>query len=236
MVATRIRGGWPDNASVRREVAVIVVNFKTYEQATGQKAVDLAKVCKQVATQTGVRIVAVPQLADIAACVKEDVECWAQHVDAMEPGRHTGFILLEDVVAAGAKGTLLNHSEHKLEWEALKESLVRIDNKIEVCVCAVNLQECERVATLEPKYIAYEPVEFIGNKDLSVASERGDIIKQVVEVLGATPIIIGAGIHSGADVKAGLAFGAKGVLVATDVVLAQDPQKELFELATAFKP
>ena len=214
---------------------MIVVNFKTYEQATGEKAVALARLCKQVVDETKIRIVAVPQLADIRACVAVGVECWAQHVDAVDPGRHTGFVLLEDVMASGAKGTLLNHSEHKLEWEILKESLVRIDNKIEICVCAVNLPECERVATLQPRYVAYEPAEFIGNKDLSVASERGDVIKQVVEVLKGMPIIIGAGIHSGADVKAGLEFGAKGVLVATDVVLAEDPQKNLRELAMAFK-
>lgn len=213
---------------------MIVVNFKTYSQATGDNAINLARVCKSVVDETGVRVIAVPQLADIKPCVQTGVECWAQHVDAIEPGRHTGFSLLEDVVAAGAKGTLLNHSEHKLDWEVLKESLVRIDNKIEVCVCAVNLQECQRVATLQPRYVAYEPSEFIGNKDLSVASERGDVVKQVVQVLSAMPIIIGAGIHSAADVKAGLEFGAKGVLVATSVVLAEDPHRELLELASAF--
>lgn len=195
----------------------------------------LANICRQVAGETGVRIIAAPQLADLRPCVETGAECWAQHVDAVEPGRHTGFVLLEEVLAAGAKGTLLNHSEHKLDWEVLKESLVRIDNKIEVCVCAVDLQECTRVATLRPKYVAYEPIEFIGNKDLSVASERGGVIKQVVEVLVGMPIIIGAGIHSAADVKAGLEFGAKGILVATDVVLADNPGKELRELASAFQ-
>ncbi|MDO8488013.1 MAG: triose-phosphate isomerase [bacterium] len=213
---------------------MIVVNFKTYEQATGAKALALAKICKKVADETKVRIIAVPQLADIKSCVDVGVECWAQHVDAVEPGRHTGFVLLEDLMAAGAKGTLLNHSEHKLDWEVLKSTLVRVDGKIEVCVCAVNLEECQRVATLQPKYVAYEPTEFIGNKDLSVATERGGVIKQVVQVLAAMPIIIGAGIHSAVDVKAGLEFGAKGILVATDVVLAEDPEKDLRELALAF--
>ncbi len=214
---------------------MIVVNFKTYDQATGDKAVQLAQACKTVGDATGVRIVVCPQLADIKACVQTGVECWAQHVDAVDPGRHTGFTLLEDVMATGAKGTLLNHSEHKLDWEILKNTLVRIDDRLEVCVCAVNLEECQRGATLQPKYVAYEPSEFIGNKDLSVASERGDVIKQVVAVLQGMPIIIGAGIHSAADVKAGLAFGANGVLVATDVVLADDPAKELTDLALAFK-
>ncbi len=214
---------------------MIVVNFKTYEQATGEKAVALAAICKKIADETKLRIVAAPQLADLRACVQTGVECWAQHTDAVEPGRHTGYVLLESVMAAGAKGTLLNHSEHKMTWEGLKEALVRIDNKIEVCVCAVDLVECQRVATLQPKYVAYEPVEFIGNKNLSVASERGDVIKQVVEVLAAMPIIIGAGVHAAEDVKVGLGFGAKGVLVATDVVLAENPEKELRELAQAFR-
>ena len=213
---------------------MIVVNFKTYQQSIGAAGVRLAQICKKVSDDTKVRIIAAPQLPDLKACADTGIECWAQHIDAIEPGRNTGFVSLEDIVAAGAKGTLLNHSEHKLNWEILKNTLVKLDQKLDVCVCAADLEECKRVASLIPKYVAYEPTEFIGNKDLSVASERGDVIKQVVDVLAGMPIIIGAGVHSAADVKAGLDFGAKGVLVATDVVLAEDPEKELRELASAF--
>lgn len=214
---------------------MIVVNFKTYPQSIGANGVKLAQICKKVSDATGVRIIVTPQLPDLKACADTGIECWTQHIDAIEPGRNTGFTSLEDVIAAGAKGTLLNHSEHKLSWDILKNTLVKLDNKLDVCVCAADLEECKRMASLVPKYVAYEPTEFIGNKDLSVASERGDVIKQVVDVLTGMPIIIGAGIHSGSDVKAGLAFGAKGVLVATDVVLSEDPEKSLTELAEAFK-
>ncbi len=214
---------------------MIVVNFKTYAQSTGTAAVRLAKICKQVSEETKVRVVCAVQTADLRDCVKTGADCWVQHIDAIEPGRHTGFTLLEDVLSGGAVGTLLNHSEHKLEWEVLKQTLVRLDNKLEVCVCSQDVVESQKFATLRLKYVAYEPSELIARRDISVASEKGEVIKQVVEVLRGTPVLVGAGVHSGNDVKASLGYGAVGVLVATDVVLADDPEKELRELARAFK-
>lgn len=213
---------------------MIVVNFKTYAQSTGTAAVRLAKICKKVSDETKVRVVCAVQNVDLRVCVETGAECWVQHIDAVEPGRHTGFTLLEDVLSGGAVGTLLNHSEHKLEWEILKQTLVRLDNKLEVCVCSQDVVESQKIATLRPKYVAYEPPELIASRDVSVASEKGEVIKQVVEVLGGTPVLVGAGVHSGSDVKVSLGYGAVGVLVATDVVLAEDPEKELRELAEAF--
>jgi triosephosphate isomerase len=74
-----------------------------------------------------------------------------------------------------------------------------------------------------------------------VTSEKPEIISEVVKAMaeGVTtapiPVLVGAGVHSAADVKKALELGAKGVLVATDVVLAEDPEVALRELASAFK-
>ena len=45
---------------------LIIVNFKTYSEATGKKAVELAKHAEKVSRETQVQIVVVPQYADIA--------------------------------------------------------------------------------------------------------------------------------------------------------------------------
>jgi len=47
--------------------------------------------------------------------------------------------------------------------------------------------------------------------------------------------LIGAGMNSAQDVKAGLRLGVRGILLASGVVLAQDPERVLRELAGAFK-
>jgi triosephosphate isomerase len=85
-----------------------------------------------------------------------------------------------------------------------------------------------------PDYIAYEPRELIGNKEKSVSSEKPDVIQHLTSNI-QLPVLIGAGIHSPEDIKVGLRLGAKGFLLATDVVKAEDPYHELSELAEAFK-
>lgn len=214
---------------------MIVINFKTYKEATGYKAIDLARIIRRVMDETGVRIVAVPQVADLRDCVEAGAECWVQHVDPVEPGKNTGWIGVEDVEEAGAHGSLLNHSEHKLPWEQLLKTMEIIAGRaFEGCICANSVEEAIKIDPLKPDYIAYEPPELIGSRDKSVASEKPEIIAQVIKAV-TKPVLIGAGVHSQEDVKAGLQLGAKGILLATDVVLAEDPEKELRKLAEAFK-
>ena len=213
---------------------MIVVNFKTYKEATGYKAIDLARIIRRVMDETRVRIVAVPQVADLRDCVEAGAECWVQHVDPVSPGKNTGWIGVEDVEEAGAHGTILNHSEHKLPWEVLVKTMEVIAGRaFEGCVCANSVEEAVKIDSLKPDFIAYEPPELIGSRDKSVASEKPDIIAAVVKAV-TKPVLIGAGVHSVEDVKVGLQLGAKGILLATDVVLAQDPERELRKLADVF--
>lgn len=214
---------------------MIVVNFKTYSQATGNWAMSLAKVCRQIQEETKVRIVAVPQVADLRNCVETGADCWVQHIDPVEPGKATGWITVEDVEEAGARGTLLNHSEHKLEPMTLEKTMQLVGNMaFEACICAGSPAEAEMVASYGPDFIAYEPPELIGSDERSVASERSDIIEEVLKKVNL-PVLIGAGVKSAGDVKVGLRFGAKGILVSSHVVLAEDQERVLRELALAFK-
>ncbi|TRO54823.1 triose-phosphate isomerase, partial [Candidatus Bathyarchaeota archaeon] len=73
------------------QTPIIIVNFKTYLEATGKRAVDLAKQAEKVSKETGAYIVVAPQCADICR-VSEAVEIpiFAQHIDPIAPGSHTG--------------------------------------------------------------------------------------------------------------------------------------------------
>ncbi len=214
---------------------MIVVNFKTYKEATGYRAVNLARACRRVMDESGVRIVAVPQVADLRNCVESGAECWVQHVDPAEQGKNTGWITVEEVEEAGAMGTLLNHAEHKLTQEILENTMQVISGMaFEACVCAADPEEVRRLDNLKPNYIAYEPPELIVNTEKSVATEKPELIAEVVK-LTQYPLLIGAGIHGAEDVRIGLKLGAKGILLATNVVLAEVPENKLRELAKAFK-
>ncbi len=214
---------------------MIVVNFKTYKETTGYRAVNLARICKRVMEDTGIRIIAVPQIADLRNCVETGAECWVQHIDPVEQGKNTGWTTVEEVEEAGALGTLLNHSEHKLTWETLTKTMSLIAGMaFQACICAADPAEAVKASELKPNYIAYEPPELVGSTDKSVSSEKPEIIEEVVKAV-TYPVLVGAGIHSIEDVRTAVRLGAKGILVATDVVLAEGQEKELRILAEGFK-
>ena len=197
---------------------MIIVNFKKY--VSGSDAVNLAKICKKVADETKVKIIVAVQSRDILKCLNTDIECWTQYWDSD---------------ALEYDGTLLNHSDYLLPWNelAIQSSQCTIAD-IPFCICVNSFQEAIKASKLLPDYIAYEPRELIGNKDKSVSSEKPDIIQHLTSNI-KIPVLIGAGIHSPEDIKIGLKLGAKGFLLATDVVKAEDPYHELLELALAFR-
>jgi triosephosphate isomerase len=45
---------------------IIIVNYKTYAEATGKKALKLSKIAEKVSEETGVNIGVAPQFTDIA--------------------------------------------------------------------------------------------------------------------------------------------------------------------------
>jgi triosephosphate isomerase len=215
---------------------VIFINFKTYQEATGKKALELAKACQAVAKEASVEIVPIVQAVDIFRLANAGFKVWAQHVDDIEYGPNTGQILPEAVLAAGAKGTVLNHSENKLPAEMVKTTLVRCQViGLKTLVFAASIEEAEELVAGKPDFLAYEPPEFIGSRTASVASAKQGVIKEFVDKIKTVPILVGAGIHSRKDVETSLRLGAKGVLVASDVVLAENPKKELLDLTKGFK-
>lgn len=220
---------------------MIFVNFKTYPQGTGQKAVELAKICEEVSSESGITIIPVVQVVDLYRVVQAvKIPVWVQHVNFLPQGPHTGAINIEAVIESGAFGTLLNHSEHQIPPGTVSQIIKRIgnlkleDGNFKVMVCCKTTGQAERLVKFEPDYLAFEPSELIGNKERSVATEKPLVIKKIAGMT-KIPVIVGAGIHSKEDVTISLKMGAKGVLVSSDVVLAEDPKKELAKLAGGFK-
>ncbi len=215
---------------------MIFVNFKTYQKGTGEKALQLVRVCQEVAQETGVTIIPVVQVVDLCRFSCQGFEVWVQHVDDVAYGAHTGQILPEAVMAAGAKGTLLNHSENKLPASLVRSTLTQCQRlSLRTLVCASSVEEGKELAQFKPNFIAYEPPELIGSRQASVATAKPEVIDDFAEEVKKIPLIVGAGIHSRQDVQTALDLGAVGILVATDVVLAKKPKKELLDLTEGFK-
>ncbi|MFB6190071.1 MAG: triose-phosphate isomerase [Candidatus Nanohaloarchaea archaeon] len=206
---------------------MIVVNFKTYSEATGEDAEKLAEACSKAAEATGEEVIVAPSPYDLGTDARE----FAQHVDPVEPGSHTGHVLAEGVVKAGASGTLLNHSERRMEKEDIESSLERArENDLEVVICAQSPEECEELSALGPDYVAYEPPELIGG-ETAVSDARPGLIEEAVEK-SEVPVLTGAGIKDAKDVEKSIELGCEGVLVASGVVKAENPEEAVRELCS----
>lgn len=219
---------------------MLFVNFKTYEQGSGARALELVKTLEEVANETQVKIIPVIQVADVKEAVQSSkLEIWVQHIDAVGFGAHTGSVLPEAVFEDGAIGTFLNHSEKKFsDFENLSKAHKRaMEVGLKTLIFASSLDELSNIAVLNPTFVSYEPPEFIGNTTISVTSAQPDIILKAVEIAKThnLPLIVGAGIHSAQDVKKSMELGAAGIAVATNIVKAEDPKKALVNLIEGFK-
>lgn len=216
-------------------MVLIVVNLKTYEKGTGLKALELAKSAERVARDTGADIIIAAQAADIYRLSSAvSIPIYAQHIDAVGMGAHTGSITAEAVAAAGAGGTLLNHAEKRIP-DRLEESVrVAMAHGLKVIVCAATPEEAEEIAGLGPDYVAVEPPELIGGS-ISVSSAKPEVVSEAVSMVkkvnSKVGVLVGAGVKTGDDVHRAVQLGADGVLLASGVLKAESPEVVLRDLA-----
>lgn len=219
---------------------MIFVNYKTFEESSGEKAVALTKRIEEAAHESQVKIIPVVQIIDAESVLASTtLEVWIQHVDPLNYGPHTGWTLPEEVAKIGISGVFLNHSEHKFnDFEALRTANEKAKGaNLKTLIFAGSLEELKNVTALKPTLVAYEPPELVGSTETSVARAQPEIISQaynITQSLGE-PLIVGAGVSSMEDIKKSLELGAVGVAIATAVVKAPDPKAKLLELTEGFK-
>lgn len=213
---------------------MIFLSLKTYPEATGDNVIKLLRSAKAVSQATSVPIIPCAQATDIYRIKQElGLEVWAQHVDPIDPGRHSGWISPYSVKAAGATGTVLNHAEHPLPPDQIKTSIVKAHQYgLKVLVICETTDLARQVSAWSPEYIAYEKAALIAGPVAMIDAETASI-KQLASSI-PQPLIVGAGITSADHVRKTLSAGAKGIILASALVKAADPQAKLQELAVPF--
>ncbi len=215
---------------------VVIVNFKTYLESSGARAVVLARICESVADETGVTIVVAPPMPDLASVIAAvTIPVFSQHADDLKPGSTTGHVALENILASGAKGTLLNHSERRLRISDISSLVGNAKrNGLSTVVCTNDLPVTRACAGLEPDFVAIEPPELIGG-DMSVTTANPEIVSESVRVakkaFPGVKVLCGAGVKTGEDAAKAIELGTNGVLLASGVVKASDPKRVLLDLA-----
>ncbi|MFC4541979.1 triose-phosphate isomerase [Halosolutus amylolyticus] len=208
----------------------VLVNLKTYPC----DPVAVAEAVRDVNDRTDARLAVAPQAAHIERVAETGAETWAQHVDPIDYGSNTGHTLAESVAEAGAEGTLLNHSERRLKLADV-DGAVRAARRadLETIVCANNPAQIGAAAALGPDAVAVEPPELIGT-GTPVSQADPDIVEDAVaaaeRVDDDVSVLCGAGISTGEDVVSAGDLGAEGVLLASGVAKADDPQAALEDL------
>lgn len=203
---------------------MIIINFKNYK--IGSEGGDLVQKIVLYCNKASVAVPAV-DLKEIAK--NTTLQVWAQHVDYREKGRGTGYVVPESILTAGAVGSLLNHSEHRLTMTDIKKTVKRCNEVgLKLVICASTLREAQQLKKLNPYAIAFEDKKLVATGK-SITTYKSHDVRKFAEILKDSDIIplCGAGITTGEDVAAAYVLGCKGVLVSSAVANTQGPEQFL---------
>lgn len=216
---------------------IVILNYKTYLESSGENALELARALKSASEESGITMVAAPQAADIYRIQDQiSLPIFAQHIDPITPGGHTGSNLIETLIEAGISGSLINHSENRMKLADIDEVIQLCkQNDIESCVCTNNIATSKAIATFSPDAVAVEPPELIGT-GIPVSQAQPEVVedsvKGVKSINKKIKVLCGAGISTGDDMKAAMDLGADGVLLTSGIVKAENPKEALLDLVS----
>lgn len=216
---------------------MFIINCKNYEEIAGNNIVKFVKTAEKISKKFKIKIAVAPPQHLIGVVSNSTIPILAQHVDTVKIGSTTGFIVPELLKKSKVKGSLINHSEHRISEKEITQLVSKLKElKMISIVCVKNVSEAKKFAKLNPDFIAIEPPELIGSGK-AVSKEQPEIItkaaKAVASAKNNTKLLCGAGIVSGEDVKKSIELGSKGILVASGIIKAKDWSKILSEFSKA---
>ena len=209
---------------------MIVINFKNYK--TGKSALQLTRKIQKYLPRATICASAL-DIEMLVANTKLSV--FAQHADSQEGDKATGYNILKSLKEAGAKGTLINHSEHPISITDIHKILIMSKKlNFKVIVCASNLRNFKSIlnSKVKPYAIAFEDPKLVGSGKSITRYRTKDVIN-FIKIMKKTNIIAlcGAGINSAEDIREAYRLGCKGVLIASAIANSKKPEILLKEIA-----
>ena len=204
---------------------IVMINLKTYKSGKA-----LLKMVKEI-EKVDKSVIVCAAVADVfAISLKTKLPVFSQHVDSCKPGKNNGFVTSDSLKAWGAKGVLINHSEHRMSFKEIKD---RVDAcrrvRLKTCIFAENLAAARKLKKLKPDYLVIEPAELVGSNTKSVSSEKPELISNVSAKLGY-PFLVGAGVKDHMDYEVAMKRGAKGIILSSAITTSRSPGKVLRRL------
>ncbi len=202
---------------------MIIINTKNYK--FGKSLIKLAKAIEKYLSKA---ILAVPATEIETIVQKTKLTVIAQHADPKENERATGFLTLKTLKSAGAKGALINHSEHPQSISDIYKILIiskKLNLKTVVCTSSLrNMKSILNNKKVKPYSIAFEDPKLIGTGN-SITKYNPKVILQFVKIMKKTKMIplCGAGISTAEDVQQAYSLGCKGVLISSAIANCRNP-------------
>ncbi len=214
---------------------MFVINCKNYEEISGDKIIKFVKTAEKVSKKYKVKIAISPPQHLIGLVANGSIPILAQHVDDSKVGSTTGFVIPELLKKSKVRGSLINHSEHRISSKEIQKLVLKLKElKMTSIVCVKDVAEVKKYVKLNPDYIAIEPPELIGSGK-AVSKEKPELIAKAAKAVKNTntKLLWGAGIVSGEDVAKAIELGSKGILVASGIIKAKNWNKIISEFAEA---
>ena len=216
---------------------MFIINCKNYEEISGDKIKKFIKIAEQVSKKYKIKIAISPPQHLIGLVANSSIPILAQHIDDSKIGSTTGYIIPELLKKSKVKGSLINHSEHRISSKEIEKLVVKLKElKMISIVCVKDVAEVKKYLKINPDFIAIEPPELIGSGK-AISTEKPDLIQKAAKIVNdsknKTKLLCGAGIVSGEDVAKSLELGSKGILVASGIVKAKNWNKIISEFAKA---
>ena len=214
---------------------MFVINCKNYEEIAGDKIVKFVKTAEKISKKYKVKIAISPPQHLIGVVSNSSIPILSQHVDDSKVGSTTGFVIPELLKKSKVKGSLINHSEHRISSREIQKLVLKLKElKMISILCVKDVAEVKKYAKLNPDYIAIEPPELIGSGK-AVSTEKPELIAKAADAVknakNSTKLLCGAGIVSGEDVSKAIELGSKGILVASGIIKAKDWNKIMADFA-----
>lgn len=202
----------------------------------GDEVLSLALAADAAAKKYDVDVIFTTPVVDIrrVAEATERIFVFAPHMDALHIGRGLADTLPESLVAAGARGVMLNHCEKPIPLSTLASAIRRADEVgLASIVCTDTIQEASAVACLAPNIIVAEPTELIGTGQTSEMAYVTASIEAVKRINPNIYVLQGAGISKGQDVYDVIYAGAEATGSSSGVVKAPDRAAMVDEMIRA---
>ncbi len=124
---------------------MFIINYKNYEEISGNNAARLASIADKVAKKYKVKIAIAPPHHLLSGIGRYSGPILAQHVDNAKVGSTTGFVIPELLKKSKINGSLINHSEHRIPSKDIIELVERLQKlKMITVVCVKDVAEAAK--------------------------------------------------------------------------------------------